>query len=101
MATSPYTVEGKSFITKCSALCALLRENRRYDADMYNKFDKSCFPEARGTKGYRSPFAVDRDRVIHSRAFRRLQAKTQVFRGSGEYDFYRTRLTCIVLRSGK
>jgi len=59
---------------------------------MYNEFDMSCFPEARGTKGYRSPFAVDRDRVIHSRAFRRLQAKTQVF-SSGEYDFYRTRLT--------
>lgn len=59
---------------------------------MYNDFDQSCFPTPRGTKGYRSPFAIDRDRVIHSRAFRRLQAKTQVF-STGEYDFYRTRLT--------
>ena len=59
---------------------------------MYNDFDESCFPEARGTRDYRSSFAVDRDRVIHSRAFRRLQAKTQVF-STGEYDFYRTRLT--------
>ncbi len=59
---------------------------------MYNDFDKSSFPTSRGTKGYRSPFAIDRDRVIHSRAFRRLQAKTQVF-STGEYDFYRTRLT--------
>lgn len=59
---------------------------------MYNEFDTSCFPEPRGTKGYRTPFAIDRDRVIHSRAFRRLQAKTQVF-STGEYDFYRTRLT--------
>lgn len=59
---------------------------------MYNDFDKSCFPGPRETKGYRSPFAIDRDRVIHSRAFRRLQAKTQVF-STGEYDFYRTRLT--------
>ncbi len=59
---------------------------------MYNDFDKSCFPGPRATNDYRTPFAVDRDRVIHSRAFRRLQAKTQVF-SSGEYDFYRTRLT--------
>jgi dGTPase len=59
---------------------------------MYNEFDEQCFPEARGTNDYRSPFAVDRDRIIHSRAFRRLQAKTQVF-STGEYDFYRTRLT--------
>jgi len=40
----------------------------------------------------RTPFAVDRDRVIFSSVFRRLQSKTQVFQ-SGEYDFYRTRLT--------
>jgi dGTPase len=59
---------------------------------MYNPFDKDCFPEPRGTNDYRSAFAVDRDRIIHSRAFRRLQAKTQVF-STGEYDFYRTRLT--------
>jgi len=41
---------------------------------------------------YRSPFQVDRDRIIHAHAFRKLQSKTQVFL-SGEYDFYRTRLT--------
>lgn len=59
---------------------------------MYNDFDKDCFPSSRGTNDYRTPFAIDRDRIIHSRAFRRLQAKTQVF-STGEYDFYRTRLT--------
>jgi dGTPase len=41
---------------------------------------------------YRSPFQIDRDRVLHTPTFRRLQNKTQVF-WSGEYDFYRTRLT--------
>ncbi len=41
---------------------------------------------------YRTPFQVDRDRIIHTSAFRRMQSKTQVFL-SGEYDFYRTRLT--------
>ncbi len=41
---------------------------------------------------YRTPFQVDRDRILYTSAFRRLQSKTQVFL-SGEYDFYRTRLT--------
>jgi dGTPase len=57
----------------------------------YSAFDEATIPE-RQTDPYRNCFEVDRDRIIHTSAFRRLQAKTQVFQ-SGEYDFYRTRLT--------
>lgn len=48
------------------------------------------FPEA-GSR-YRSEFQRDRDRILHSRAFRRLMHKTQVF-GTAGGDHHRTRLT--------
>jgi dGTPase len=48
------------------------------------------FPEPQHP--YRGDYARDRDRVIHSRAFRRLEAKTQVF--TTRYsDHFRNRLT--------
>ncbi len=48
------------------------------------------FPEP--PHAYRNDYARDRDRVIHSRAFRRLEAKTQVFTTRFS-DHFRNRLT--------
>lgn len=59
----------------------------------------ACLPEGsrgrrhpEGMSTFRSPFQRDRDRIIHSSAFRRLKHKTQVF-VEHEGDYYRTRLT--------
>ena len=41
---------------------------------------------------YRTPFQRDRDRIVHSSAYRRLAHKTQVFTGE-RGDYHRTRLT--------
>ncbi|MBK5290118.1 MAG: deoxyguanosinetriphosphate triphosphohydrolase, partial [Acidobacteriia bacterium] len=41
---------------------------------------------------YRNAFQRDRDRIIHARAFRRLEDKTQVF-PAGISDHFRNRLT--------
>ncbi|MFT3991558.1 MAG: dNTP triphosphohydrolase [Luteolibacter sp.] len=58
----------------------------------YGNFDTERRHGQHDPGDYRTPFQIDRDRVLHTTTFRRLQNKTQVF-WSGEYDFYRTRLT--------
>lgn len=59
----------------------------------YTEFDHAT-PDAekRRENEYRTGFQISRDRILHTAAFRQLQGKTQVFL-TGEYDFYRTRLT--------
>ena len=59
----------------------------------YNEFDLKRFPDSPVVEpDYRNAFQIERDRIVFSYPFRKLQSKTQVFQ-SGEYDFYRTRLT--------
>ena len=58
----------------------------------YGTFDTERLQAEIAVDDFRSPFQIDRDRVLHTPTFRRMQNKTQVF-WSGEYDFYRTRLT--------
>lgn len=68
---------------------------------MEEKFLADFAKKSRDSKGrvhpepehpYRSAFQRDRDRIVHSTAFRRLEYKTQVF-VNYEGDYYRTRLT--------
>jgi len=61
--------------------------------EFYGAFDTATLEPRPARDGeHRSCFQIDRDRIIHTAAFRSLQSKTQVFL-SGQYDFYRTRLT--------
>src|SRR6267142_4212388 len=57
---------------------------RSYETRGRERDEKPC--------GVRTPFQRDRDRIVHSKPFRRLKGKTQVFIGPAG-DHYRTRMT--------
>ena len=62
------------------------------DLSSQPKNTKGRFYDEIEKEQYRTIFERDRDRIIHSSAFRKLKQKTQVFIES-ESDYYRTRLT--------
>ncbi len=68
------------------------REEQWLSSLAVRSFETAGRAQAEDECGVRTPFQRDRDRIVHSKSFRRLKYKTQVFidpRG----DHYRTRLT--------
>jgi dGTPase len=69
-----------------------MKSEKIHNLHVPEKFKKRFNEEEFSTSPYRDDFDRDRDRILYSRAFRRLKGKTQVFQAIGE-DHLRTRLT--------